>query len=174
MRVEVQSLDGIEQISVIGLPDASIKESKDRIRGAINSIDADISGRHLIVLFSPAEQKKSGPMADLAMAIAVLKETGQLTCDIPKSTAFIGALSLDGSVHETEGMLAAAMQAKRMGYETLYVPSDMKGAAILKDKEFLIPVQHLQDVIDHLSGQSLLPFAESPPVVMEAPVLHKR
>ena len=169
MRVEVQSLDGMEQISVIGLPDASIKESKDRIRGALNSIHADISGRHLIVLFSPAEQKKSGPMADLAMAIAVLKETGQLAFDIPKSTAFIGALSLDGSVHETGGMLAAAIQAKRMGFETLYVPSDMKGAATLKEKEFLVPVHHLQDVIDHLGGQTLLPFSESPTVVMEPP-----
>ncbi|MFC7063138.1 YifB family Mg chelatase-like AAA ATPase [Halobacillus seohaensis] len=167
VRVEVQSLEGVEQISVIGLPDTSMKESKDRIRGALNSVYADISGRHLIVLFSPTEQKKSGPMSDLAMAIAVLKETAQLATDIPQKTAFIGTLSLDGSIHETEGMLAAVMQAKQLGYKHIYVPSEMKGIEALHDKGALIPVQHLQEVIDHLNGQAILSFPPSTPMVKE-------
>ncbi|MFG6114917.1 YifB family Mg chelatase-like AAA ATPase [Halobacillus sp. MO56] len=150
--VEVQSLSGVEQVSVIGLPDASIKESKDRLKGALHSVTADISGRHIIVLLSPTEQKKNGPMADLAMAIAILKETHQLTGDIPESTAFLGALSLDGSIHETEGMLAAVMQAKELGFQHIFVPDNIHGLKTIRNQSILLPVSNLQQVVDHLNG----------------------
>jgi len=160
VRVEVKWLNGIQQISVIGLPDASIKESKDRMKGALHSVGLDLSGRHLIILLSPTEQKKNGPMADLAMAISILKETNQLNAKIPNHTAFIGTLSLDGSVHETEGMLAAVTEAKRLGYERIYVPREMKGVRAIKERSMLVPVEHLQDVLDHISGQVNLSWGD--------------
>ncbi|MBH0230762.1 YifB family Mg chelatase-like AAA ATPase [Halobacillus yeomjeoni] len=160
---EAQSLSGVEQISVIGLPDASIKESKDRLKGALHSVGADVSGRHMILLLSPTEQKKNGPMTDLAMAIAMLKETHQLVGDVKPSTAFLGTLSLDGSIHETEGMLAAVMQAKALGFSSVYVPAEMGGLDHLQDISFLKPVHHLQEVMDHLNGigQLKLTFVHS-------------
>jgi len=132
VRVEVKWLNGIEQISVIGLPDASIKESKDRMKGALHSVGVNLSGRQFIILLSPTEQKKNGPMADLAMAIAIIK---------------------DGSIHETEGMLAAVTEAKRLGFERIYVPKDMKGISAIKGRSTLIPVKHLQNVLDDLCGK---------------------
>ncbi|RDY71675.1 ATP-binding protein [Halobacillus trueperi] len=160
--VEAQSLSGQEQISVIGLPDASIKESKDRLKGALHSVDADVSGRHMIILLSPTEQKKNGPMADLAMAIAMLKETHQLVGNIPNHTAFLGTLSLDGSIHETEGMLAAVMQAKELGFHRIYVPAHMGGIEQLGDNDLLLPVSHLKEVVDHLNGMHQLSFSMPP------------
>lgn len=157
VQVEVQSLGGLESISVIGLPDASIKESKDRIRGALTSVKADISGRRLIILLSPAEQRKNGPIYDLAMAISVMKETEQLQATIPADTAFLGALSLDGTIHTVEGMLAAVSQTRKLGINKLYVPSGKEEIVdfVGGDLEVIV-VSHLQDVLDHLNGQPIL------------------
>lgn len=166
--VEAQSLSGQEQISVIGLPDASIKESKDRLKGALHSVEADVSGRHMIILLSPTEQKKNGPMADMAMAIAMLKETHQLVGNLPEQTAFIGTLSLDGSIHETEGMLAAVMQAKELGFNRIYVPAAMGGIEQLGHTELLLPVSHLGEVVNHLNGIQQLSFP-----IEQVPMIHE-
>ncbi len=160
VRVEVKWLNGMEQISVIGLPDASIKESKDRMKGALHSVGLDLSGRNLIILLSPTEQKKNGPMADLAMAIAIIKESRQLNVNISEETTFIGTLSLDGTVHETEGMLAAVTEAKRLGFKRIYVPREMKGISAIKGKSTLVPVEHLQDVLDDLTGKRNLSWGD--------------
>ncbi|MED4354376.1 magnesium chelatase domain-containing protein [Schinkia azotoformans] len=73
---------------------------------------------------SPPKQKKNGPFFDLAMAVGVLKKTGELEEKIPKDTVFIGALSLDGSVVKVEGMLPALIAAKKLGFKKVYLPYD--------------------------------------------------
>jgi len=76
------------------------------------------------VNLSPAEQKKNGPIFDLPMAIGILKSIGVVHVNIPASTCFIGALSLDGSILSFEGLLAAALGAKKLGFSLLYMPFD--------------------------------------------------
>jgi magnesium chelatase family protein len=124
VNVEVKALGGVESIVIVGLPDASVKESKDRITAALQSIGISIEDQKIIISLSPSEQKKNGPMFDLAMAICVMRSLGELKIKIPQDTGFIGALSLYGEVQPVEGMLPAVLAAKQLGLKRLYMPFD--------------------------------------------------
>ncbi|WP_231514934.1 magnesium chelatase domain-containing protein [Oceanobacillus salinisoli] len=121
VQVEVQLLPG-DGVSIVGLPDASVKESKDRVMGALYANDCEISDRKIIINLSPAEQKKNSPIFDLAMAIAVMKEADEIKDEIPEHAAFLGVLSLDGTIKSVEGMLPAIMAARKEGFKILYLP----------------------------------------------------
>lgn len=124
VQVEVQISPGTESMIIVGLPDASVKESKERVLSAIRTLDCDVTDQKIVVNLSPSEQKKNGPLFDLAIALAVLKETDHLKEDIPQDTAFIGALSLDGTIEKVEGMLPALIAAKVLGLKSVYLPYD--------------------------------------------------
>lgn len=97
---------------------------KERVTAALHSLGTKITDRKLIVNLSPSEQKKNGPIFDLPMAIGILKSIGEIKVRIPASTCFIGALSLDGTILPFDGLLAAALGAKRLGFSRLYMPYD--------------------------------------------------
>lgn len=88
VQVEVQMSRGTESMVIVGLPDASVKESKERVLSAIRSLDGDVTDQKIVVNLSPSEQKKNGPFFDLAMAIGVLKEMGEIKEDIPDSRLY--------------------------------------------------------------------------------------
>lgn len=115
VTVEVQTIPGTHSIMIVGLPDASVKESKQRITAAFHSLHYFLYHQKIIINLSPSEQKKNGPMFDLPMAIGILLSMKEITVNIPETTGFIGALSLDGSVHSVEGMLPAVLAAKKSG-----------------------------------------------------------
>jgi magnesium chelatase family protein len=96
VNVEVKALGGVESIVIVGLPDASVKESKDRITAALHSMGISLADQKIIISLSPSEQKKNGPMFDLAMAICVMRSLGELKIKIAQDIGFIGALSLYG------------------------------------------------------------------------------
>ncbi|WP_174734339.1 ATP-binding protein [Mesobacillus harenae] len=98
VEVEVKALAGMDAIIIVGLPDASVKESKERVSAVLHSLGISLLGQKIIIHLSPAEMKKNGPMFDQAMAISVLQSVGELKADNPDYTGFIGALSLDGRV----------------------------------------------------------------------------
>lgn len=153
VQVEVQLFPGVEGVSIVGLPDASVKESKDRVMGALYSNDCQISDKKVIINLSPAEQRKNSPIFDLAMAIGVMKEAGHFRYPIPTGAAFLGVLSLDGSIQPVEGMLPAVLAAKNEGFSILYLPniSDFPLKQIVGME--LRFVQTLSDVIQSFSGQ---------------------
>ncbi|WML55165.1 magnesium chelatase domain-containing protein [Neobacillus sp. PS3-12] len=93
VNVAVKAFAGVESIVIVGLPDASVKESKDRIMAALHSFGHSLADKKIIISLSPSEQKKNGPMFDLAMAICVLLSIKELKVKIPDHTGFIGALS---------------------------------------------------------------------------------
>lgn len=158
VQVEVQVMDGIESIVIVGLPDASVKESKERVSVALHSMGFSIVDMKVIINLSPAEQKKNGPLFDLAIALGVLKSGGFLKENIPNDAGFIGALSLDSTVLPVEGMIAAILAAKKLNLKRLFLPYDPTIPRIdITDLE-LIYIETLQDVIDYLGGQQLLPF----------------
>lgn len=82
-------------VSSIGLPDVSVKESKDRVMAALYANNCEVPDKKIVINLSPAEQKKNSPIFDLAMAIGVMKEAGDITEQIPNDAAFLGVLSLD-------------------------------------------------------------------------------
>ena len=126
VNVEVKTFVGNDSIRIVGLPDAAVKESKERIIAALRSLGYTVNGKKIIINLSPSEQKKSGPMFDLPMAIGVLVSLNELVISIPENTGFIGALSLDGAIVPVQGMLPAVLAAKKIGLQRLYMPYDEK------------------------------------------------
>ncbi|WLR50670.1 YifB family Mg chelatase-like AAA ATPase [Bacillus tianshenii] len=163
VHVEVQMIPGMEAMSIVGLPDTSVKESKERVLAALHSFGVELPDKKIIINLSPAEQKKNGPMFDLAMAIGILKSVNHFAEDLPAKTAFLGALSLDGTIRPVEGMLPAIMAAKKNGIEHLYLPFDENLPLEYIDGVKLHFVQHLQDVIHSLTGQQSLQLQPLPP-----------
>ncbi|MCM3763918.1 YifB family Mg chelatase-like AAA ATPase [Neobacillus niacini] len=162
VQVEVRITPGTESMVIVGLPDASVKESRERVIAALSHFDMDVTDQKVVVNLSPAEQKKNGPLFDLAIAIASLKELNVIKGVISVETAFIGALSLDGTIVKAEGMLPALISAKALGLKRVYFPYDPAiPVHMLGDLECIV-VQHIEEVVNHLEGQeslSLLPRA---------------
>jgi magnesium chelatase family protein len=153
LNVEVKTFVGNDSIRIVGLPDAAVKESKERILAALRSIGYTVNSQKIIINLSPSEQKKSGPMFDLPMAIGVLLSLNELTAAIPENTGFIGALSLDGAIVSVEGMLPAVLAAKRIGIKRLYMPYDEKLPILDFEKMEIIYVSKLIEVIGIIEGK---------------------
>jgi magnesium chelatase family protein len=158
VQVEVKTFVGLDSIRIVGLPDAAVKESKERITAALRSMDYTLTGQKIIINLSPAEQKKSGPMFDLPMAISILLSLGELMVTIPENTGFIGALSLEGVVQPVEGMLPVVLAAKNLGLSKLYMPFDEKLPVLDFCGLEIVYVSTLKEVIEHLSGRGKTPI----------------
>lgn len=156
VEVQVKISPGTESMSIVGLPDTSVKESRERVLAALTHFGIDVTDQKIIVNLSPSEQKKNGPLFDLAMAIAILKELNEIKEDLSPKTAFIGALSLDGTVQKAEGMLPALISAKEIGIERIYLPFDPSIPLQMLDGLECIVVHHIEEVVQHLEGQELL------------------
>lgn len=162
VQVQVQVTEGKESMVIVGLPDTSVKESKERVLSAVHTFGCDLSEQRVVVNLSPSEQKKNGPFFDLAMAIGILKEKGECKSEIPGDSVFIGALALDGTVEKIEGMLPALIAAKKLGFKKVYLPYDSLIPLKMFEGLECIVIQHIQDVLQHLSGQEFLPLSITP------------
>lgn len=158
VHVEVGSYVGNDSFKIVGLPDAAVKESKERIISALRTLGYHLSGQKITINLSPADQKKYGSMFDLPMAIAVLQSLHELEVMVAEDTGFLGSLSLDGSIQPVEGMLPAVLAAKRLRIEKLYIPFNEELPVLELDPMEIIYVSSLQDAIGHLSGQWVPPF----------------
>ncbi|WP_051120177.1 magnesium chelatase domain-containing protein [Bacillus sp. 1NLA3E] len=103
IQVEDFAQQGMESITIVGLPDASVKESKRRVAAALYSTGYSISGQKIMINLSPSELRKNGPLYDLPMAIGVLQSVNLLNIERSDQVGFAGALSLDGAVHQQAG-----------------------------------------------------------------------
>lgn len=153
VQVEVQLLPEIEGVSIVGLPDVSVKESKVRVMGALYANGCEVPDKKVIINLSPAEQKKNSPIFDLAMAIGVMKEAGEFKDPIPNDAAFLGVLSLDGSIKPVSGMLPAIIAAKKEDIKIVYLPSTIDMLITEVAGIELRFVNTLQEVIESFSGQ---------------------
>jgi magnesium chelatase family protein len=169
--VEVQVKEGFESIVIVGLPDASVKESKERVTAALHTLGFPLVEKKVIINLSPAEQKKNGPLFDLSIAIGILKSGGFIQDPIPMDAGFIGALSLDGTVHPVEGMIAAILAARKLRLKRLVLPFDPSIPSIEIDDLELVYVETLLDVINLLAGQQLLPLLPEGEMIEERMVI---
>ena len=160
VQVEVQVSKGKESMVIVGLPDASVKESKERVLSTVRTQKCDVTDQKIVVNLSPSDQKKNAPFFDLAMALGVLIEMGECKAKVPRDSVFIGALSLDGTIEKVEGMLPALIAAKTLGFKRVYLPHDSLLPLDMLDGVECMVVQHIDEVLLHLEGQELLPLAE--------------
>src|ERR1035437_67073 len=136
VTIEVDLSKGMHTFNVVGLPDKAVDESKDRVSSAIknsgNFKSPKAKNQKIIVSLSPADLKKEGPFFDLAIALAYMLASKYLKFDSEKKI-FLGELGLDGTLRRIRGALPLVMEAKRAGYEEIYLPKENAVEAALID-----------------------------------------
>jgi magnesium chelatase family protein len=165
VRVEVNvATTSIPQFTIVGLPDAAVQESRERVRAAVkNSGLMFPADRRITVNLAPADTRKAGPAFDLPIAVGILVATGQISEESIKGVVFTGELSLDGSVRAVSGVLPMAIWARQNGRRRLIVPAgNTREASIVGDVD-VYPVNTLSDVVTLLSEiDSVEPVREDP------------
>lgn len=157
ISVEVDVSAGIPCFEIVGLPDTSIKESKERVQTSIKNSGIPLFSKKIIVNLAPAYIRKEGSMFDLPMAVGVLIATENIKNpnldDILLNTIFVGELSLDGKLNKISGILPICIEAKKLGINQIILPKEnAKEAAIINGLKIL-PAESLQDVIQFLNNQ---------------------
>lgn len=161
VEVEVDLLRGGPIFNLVGLPDAAVRESRDRVHSAIKNSGLEFPGnKRITVNLAPADLRKEGPAYDLPIAIGILAASQQIWPDKLNGALFLGELSLDGSTRHTKGILPMTALARKAGYGRVFVPAaDAEEAALLDDVE-VIPIQNLQELVGHLTGlRPISPFS---------------
>ena len=158
VRVEADVAMGFPGFDIVGLPDASVKESRDRVRSALRNCGFEIPDGKITINLAPAHIRKEGSVYDLPILMALLKYSGQLVADISNSV-FIGELSLSGDVRSVNGVLPMAMKAKEDGFQNIYVPYHNKNEAAVVKGINVYPIKNLNQLFDHLCGRKPLETA---------------
>lgn len=152
VTIEVDLSKGLHTFSIVGLPDKAVDESKDRVSGAIKNSgfkSPKAKNQKIIVSLSPADLKKEGPFFDLAIAIAYLLAAREIKFNSEKKI-FLGELGLDGTLRSIRGMLPLAEEAKRRGFEEIYVPKENAEEAALVEGIQVYGAGSLKEVIEHI------------------------
>ncbi len=163
--VEVDVHSGLPGMEMVGLPDAAIKESRERVRSAIKNSAFKFSPNKITVNLAPADVKKEGPLYDLPIAIALLAATMQLSAASTKDTVFVGELSLDGSVRRVRGILPIILAAKKDGIKRIVIPWDNRNETIYVDGIEVYAFRTLNETAGFLSGNGAcapVPKASNP------------
>ncbi len=142
---------GLPQFDVVGLPDASVKESRDRVRSAIKNCGFEFPQRRITVNLAPADLKKEGPVYDLPILIGLLCASGQLT-QPPEDACFLGELSLEGKLRPAVGVLPMAIAAQEAGCKVIYVPEENASEASVCRGLTVYPVEDVLQLARHLEG----------------------
>jgi magnesium chelatase family protein len=156
VQVEVDARQGLPALVVVGLPDAAIRESRERVLTAIRHLGCQLETRTIVVNLSPAEERKEGSLLDLPIATGVLIASQQIP---PLSTAelwLVGELSLDGSLRPARGVLPIVEAATREEAAVVVPEANLAEAAVVRDARIL-PVRTLHDVVAHLRGEAPVP-----------------
>ena len=162
--VEVQTdvTGGLPEFDIVGLPNISIREAKERIRVAIKNTGIDFPSKRILINLAPAGTKKEGTSLDLPMAIGLLIATNQLKVKIDISkTVFIGELSLNGKINKVNGILPMCIDAQKLGIKQVFVPKENRNEASIVQGIDVIPVDTLEQVTLVLQGKRVIKHATS-------------
>ena len=156
IEVEVDLSMGLHSFQIVGLPDAAVNESKERVSSAIKNSGGSPphhTNRRVIVNLAPADLKKEGALYDLPIAIAYLLASSQIKASFDwQKIIFVGELSLEGQVRQISGTLPIALMAKELGFKTMFAPKENSIEASLVRELEIIPVASLAELIDHLEN----------------------
>lgn len=144
---------------MVGLPDAAVKESRERVRAAIGNAELEFPVRRITVNLAPANVRKEGPRFDLPIALALLAAAGQLPAEALNSILVVGELSLTGTVRPVPGVLSAAIAARAAGFRRILLPEGNAAEAAAVKGIDVFPVRTLGQCMDYLAGgKALVPF----------------
>ena len=159
VTVECSLSQGLASFDIVGLPDASVREARERVRAAAKDSGCRFPVSRITVNLAPADTKKAGTVYDLPILVGILAAEGQIA-QPAKTAAFIGELSLNGELRSVSGTLPMALAAERAGITELYVPADNAPEATLAESLTVYPVHDVIELIHHLSGEIPIAPAE--------------
>ncbi|MDZ4721214.1 MAG: YifB family Mg chelatase-like AAA ATPase [Roseiflexaceae bacterium] len=172
VEVEVYISEGLPALTIVGLGDTAVQESRERVRAAVRTSGASFPMKRITVNLAPADLRKAGPSYDLPIAVGLLIASGQITAET-RDAIFIGELGLDGSVRHTDGVLPMVAIARDHGIRRVFVPAEDAAEAALIEGPQVIPVPTLGQLARHLVGDTLLaPYQPSVPNQPEEPQYH--
>ena len=157
VSVETDVLNGLPGFAIVGLPDAAINEARDRVRSAIKNSGFTFPAKKVVINLAPADLKKEGSNFDLPIAIGLLVEEGVLEEDKIKDYAFIGELSLDGSLRGVTGVLPLILGLKDSGIKNIFVPKVNAVEAALAGGVNIFGADCLADVVNHFAETQIKP-----------------
>ncbi|NOR51341.1 MAG: YifB family Mg chelatase-like AAA ATPase [Gammaproteobacteria bacterium] len=155
VTIEVHLSNGLPQLSIVGLPEAAVKESKDRVRAAILNSQFEFPSRRITVNLAPADLPKDGGRFDLPIALGILAASGQIPLEGLERYEFAGELALSGALRPIRGVLPLSMQAHKAGRHVV-VPKESAAEAALVQSAVVLPVSHLLELCAHLHGHNTI------------------
>lgn len=161
VTVETHLSNGLPGLSIVGLPEAAVRESKDRVRSAILNSNFDFPQRRITINLAPADLPKEGGRYDLPIALGILAASEQIPAEVLLDKEFLGELALSGELRGVTGLLPASIAATNAGRE-IFVPLVNQEEAALPAKSIVRSAEHLLQVCAHLQGQNALPIAPTP------------
>src|SRR5260221_268441 len=151
VHVEVDVSFGMPRFTMVGLPDASVRESRDRVHSAIRKSGFEFPAHRITVNLAPADVRKAGASFDLPIALGILAAQGNVERREIADCLLLGELSLDGSIHPTRGVLPIAASAKRDGMSSILLPAVNAGEAAIVSGLKVFPVSSLADAVQALN-----------------------
>ena len=167
VEVEVDIAPGLPSFTVVGLPDAAIQESRERVRAAVRNSGFFFPMKRVVASLAPADFKKTGPAYDLPIALGILMSSGQVRAEV-SDIAFLGELSLEGKLRHTSGILPMVALAQQNGYRRVVVPAEDSLEASLVEGIEVIPIETLAQMASFLSGEIEAPRLPDRPVAEES------
>lgn len=155
VTVEIDVVNSLPGISIVGLPDTSINEAKDRVRSAIKNSEFTFPSKKVVINLAPADVKKEGSNFDLPIAVGILAEEEVVNSDLLSEYGFIGELSLDGAIRSINGVLPLVIGLKEAGIKNVIVPYDNANEAALVDGINVYGAEYLGDVVNHFIEKPL-------------------
>ncbi len=155
VTVECSSWERLPSFEIVGLPDAAVKEAKERVRAACENSGTRFPGIDLMVNLAPANMKKEGSFFDVAILISILRSSKKINKNIDLSNkCFIGELSLSGDIRPVKGVLSMAFAAKQAGFSELYVPKKNANEAAVVEGIDVFGVSSINELVAHLNGRA--------------------
>jgi len=152
IEVEVDILQGLPGLSIVGLGDTAVQEAKERIRSAIKNSGATYPQQKKIINLAPAHLRKNGACFDLPMALGLLEASGQI--NVPKNALIVGELALNGEIRPIQGALSIGLFAQKHQMD-LFLPSENISEVQIIDYPNIFPVKYLQEMIEHCHGNTI-------------------
>ena len=155
ITVECYLSNGLPAFDIVGLPDAAVKEARERVRAAAKTSGLRFPTSRITVNLAPANVKKAGTHYDLPILLGIMAASGAIRRP-RSSSAFLGELGLDGTIRPVNGVLPMAIAAKRAGMETLFVPAENAPEATLARGPAIIPVRTVKELVAGINGETVL------------------
>lgn len=160
ISIEVDISSGFPCFEIVGLPDASVKEAKERVKTAIKNSKVEFLNRRIIVNLAPANIRKEGSKFDLPIAIGILIASSKIENSylnqFLEDTIFLGELSLDGRVESINGVLPICIEARKLGIKRIVLSQKNAKEATIIDGLEILPINNLKEIIDYLNGDGYI------------------